>query len=45
MDYIEIRCKHCNKLLGKAKVAEVEIICPKCKAKYVYKINIKRGNI
>lgn len=37
----EIRCKHCGKLLAKAKVADVEIVCPKCKFKYIYKVNVK----
>ena len=34
----EIRCKHCGKLLAKANVADIEIVCPKCKAKNRYKI-------
>jgi phage FluMu protein Com len=38
----EIRCKHCGKLLCKAKVADIEIICPRCKAKNEYKVNIKQ---
>ncbi len=37
----EIRCKNCGKLLGKAKVAEIEILCPRCKNKYMYKVNMK----
>ncbi|MBL3580843.1 Com family DNA-binding transcriptional regulator [Oleidesulfovibrio alaskensis] len=26
----EIRCGHCNKLLAKGEVAELEIKCPRC---------------
>lgn len=27
----EIRCKHCNKLLAKGEIINIEIKCPRCK--------------
>lgn len=34
----EVRCGHCNRLLGKGEVRDFEIKCPRCKT-----INILRA--
>lgn len=44
----EIKCKNCDKLLGKVNVAtkhndfDIEIKCPRCKLKDKYFIRIKQ---
>lgn len=39
--YKEIRCKKCNKLLFKAKHADCEIRCPRCKEKNTINIDLE----
>ncbi|KNF07151.1 Mu-like prophage protein Com [Gottschalkia purinilytica] len=42
----EIRCKWCNKLLGTTDYKErfeIEILCPKCKHKYRYRIEAQEA--
>ena len=35
---IDIRCKHCNKLLAKANTIDAAIKCPKCYMIFEYKV-------
>jgi len=44
----EIKCRSCNKLLGRVNVItkhndfDIEIKCPRCKFQYKYKVKIKK---
>jgi phage FluMu protein Com len=35
---IDVKCKACNKLLGKANIMVAAIKCPRCKMVFEYKI-------
>lgn len=42
---IEIRCKNCGKLLGTTDCYgfEIDMMCPRCKEKYKYKIEAQEA--
>ncbi len=37
----EYRCPHCNKLLFKGRICEIEAKCPRCK-KILFFVNVKK---